>query len=70
MFSEDSNAVPNESGRSIMAAVDNSIGQSAASSATVPVVSSVEVLHPPSSGTLKLQAVVLVLKLRVATLEL
>ncbi|PSN32802.1 Nucleoprotein TPR [Blattella germanica] len=44
---EDSNEVPNQSGSSIMGTVDNSTGQSAASSATVPVASSAEVLHPP-----------------------
>ncbi|XP_023716827.1 nucleoprotein TPR isoform X2 [Cryptotermes secundus] len=40
---EDSNEVPNQSGSSIIGTVDNSAGQSA----TVPVASSAEVLHPP-----------------------
>ncbi|KAJ9578536.1 hypothetical protein L9F63_005265, partial [Diploptera punctata] len=44
---EDSSEVPNQSERSIVGNVDNSTVQSAASSATVPVVSSAEMLHPP-----------------------
>ena len=44
---EDSSEVPNQSGSSIVGTVDNSTAQSAASSATVPVVSSAEMLHPP-----------------------
>ena len=47
MFVEDSSEVPNQSGSSIVGTIDNSTAQSAASSATVPVVSSAEMLHPP-----------------------
>jgi hypothetical protein len=46
-LTEDSNEVPNQSGSSIVGTVDNSAGQSVASSAPVSVASSAEVLHPP-----------------------
>lgn len=45
-FSEDSNEVPNQCGSSIIGTVDNTASQSTVCSATVPVASSAEALHP------------------------
>ena len=45
-FSEDSNEVPNQCGSSVIGTVDNTASQSASFSATVPVASSAEALHP------------------------
>lgn len=43
---EDSNEVPNQCGSSVIGTVDNTASQSASCSATVPVASSAEALHP------------------------